>query len=290
MVQYKVHWRVNRGTMGGFYFQGEQGKIDWHRPGCGAVVNGQRRFDLDLRDLGNRWDVLLSRGQRFGPGEITYVLTYFTDYAAVGHLATTTSPEFGELVVFNWAPVQWDEALEHETVLVRWPIRVEKAEMSLEEVSELGLRTDPLVNEHYKLSYLGRRGTAVSAPEEPQAGDRYLVVRAHEEDVAPQEKMQLTYFVPTGVFRRRSCGRKLDGLSLRRRSNHRMRRALAARWPQDGIAPTSVGRLVALLFVGGLIVVGFFIVRLKHGSLIARPISSTNSNGNETTGWYRRLN
>ena len=52
MVQYKVHWKVNRGTMGGFYFQGEQGRIDWHRPGCGAVVNGQRRFDLDLRDPG----------------------------------------------------------------------------------------------------------------------------------------------------------------------------------------------------------------------------------------------
>ena len=115
MVQYKVHWRVDRGTMGGFFFQGEQGSIQWHQPGCGAVVDGERRYDLDLRDLGGRWDVLLARGQRFGPGEITYVLTYFTDYSVAGHLATTTSPEHGELVVFNWAPVQWDQVLDHET-------------------------------------------------------------------------------------------------------------------------------------------------------------------------------
>ena len=182
--------------------------------------------------------MLLARGQRFGPGEITYVLTYFTDYAAVGHLATTTSPEFGDLVVFNWAPVQWDEALEHETVLVRWPIRVEKAEMSLEEVSELGLRTDPLVNEHYKLSYFGRRGTAVSAPEEPQAGDRYLVVRAHEEDLAPQEKMQLTYFVPTGVFPaaelRAQDARPVTAPEIEQPRSTGIRRALA----QDRIVPT----------------------------------------------------
>ena len=200
MVQYKVRWNVQRGTMGGFYFQGEQGSIQWHRPGCGAVVNGQRRYDLDLVDLGNRWDVLLADGQRYGPGEITYVFTYFTDYAAAGHLANTTSPELGELVVFNWAPVQWDEEIEHQTVLVRWPIKVDKPELTLDEVTEVGLRTEQFVNERYKLSYLGLRGTAVSPPVEPPEGDRYLVVRAHKDVVGNREKMQLTYYVPADSF------------------------------------------------------------------------------------------
>ena len=33
MVQYKIRWSVTSGDMGGFYFQGEQGRIDWHKPG-----------------------------------------------------------------------------------------------------------------------------------------------------------------------------------------------------------------------------------------------------------------
>jgi hypothetical protein len=200
MVQYKVRWNVTRGTMGAFYFQGEQAPIDWHGPGCGAVVDGQRRYDLDLKNLGDRWDVVLAGGQRFGPGEITFVLTYFADYAAAGHVAATKSPEFGELIVFNWAPVQWDEALEHATVLVRWPLVVGQADLTLDEASELGLRTEPLVNQRYKLSYLGRRGTAVSPPVEPAAGDRYLVIRAHRDQLSPKEKFPLTYYVPAKHF------------------------------------------------------------------------------------------
>ena len=89
MVQYKVCWNVRGGTMGGFYFQGERGDIAWNRRACGAVVNGEKRYDLDLRDLGNRWDVLLANRQRFGPGEIIYVLTYFSNYQAAGHLIRT---------------------------------------------------------------------------------------------------------------------------------------------------------------------------------------------------------
>ena len=59
MIQYKVHWQVGRGTMGGFYFAGEQGRIDWHKPGCGAVTPDGRKFQLDLQKAGHKWDVLL---------------------------------------------------------------------------------------------------------------------------------------------------------------------------------------------------------------------------------------
>jgi len=104
MVRYHVRWNVRGGDMGGFYFQGEQGRIRWHRLGCGAVTTDGREYKLDLIDLGDRWDVLLASGQRYGPGTITYVLTYFTDYAAAGHLAPTTSPEHGDLVVLPGRP------------------------------------------------------------------------------------------------------------------------------------------------------------------------------------------
>jgi len=249
--------------MGGFYFQGEQGQIDWHEPGCGAVVNGQRRYDLDLRDLGDRWDVLLDGGQRFGPGEITYVFTYFTDYAAIGHLAKTTSQELGELVVFNWAPVQWDEALEHETILVRWPIEVPKSELSLDEVTELGLRTESFVNEDYKLSYLGRRGTAVSPPVEPAEGPRYLVVRAHRDNLDVKEKFQLTYYVPAEFF---------PNTPLRARAGRAQDVPAAA--PEEPVRgrPRVGGQGVMLLAVGGLLIIGFVAVVIKHEDVAARAI------------------
>jgi hypothetical protein len=239
MVQYKVRWNVTRGTMGAFYFQGEQASIDWHRPGCGAVVDGQRRYDLDLKNLGDRWDVVLAGGQRFGPGEITFVLTYFADYAAAGHVAETKSPEFGELVVFNWAPVQWDEALEHATVLVRWPLVVDQPELTLDEASELGLRTEPFVNQRYKLSYLGRRGTAVSPPVEPAAGDRYLVIRAHRDQLSPKEKFSADVLRAGEAFQSGSPPRR-DGTASDRapvdgRRRRRTARTAGVRSPDAGV-------------------------------------------------------
>ncbi len=200
MVQYKVCWNVSSGTMGGFYFQGERARIAWHAPGCGAVVNGQNRYRLDIRDLGDRWDVLLAEGQRFGPGEIVYVMTYFADYGQAGHLEKTHSPEHGDLVVFHWAPVEWDSPLEHETVSVRFPIPVEKEEMTLEEVTPYGLLTEPFVNERYRLSYFGRRGAGVSGPSEPEEGERFLVVRAHADSIRTRDNFRLQYYVPARYF------------------------------------------------------------------------------------------
>ncbi len=113
MVQYKIRWRVDGGTMGGFYFQGERARLRWHEPGCGALLADGSRIDLDIKDLGNRYDILLAGGRRYGPGEITFVLTYFADYGACGYLDRTTSAEHGELVGFNWPPVQRNDCLNY---------------------------------------------------------------------------------------------------------------------------------------------------------------------------------
>ena len=199
MVQYKVCWNVRGGTMGGFYFQGERGDIAWNRRACGAVVNGEKRYDLDLRDLGNRWDVLLANRQRFGPGEIIYVLTYFSNYQAAGHLIRTTAADQQQLVAFDWAPVQWDEPLEHETVLVEFPLIVNKAELTLEETAPLGLRTEPFVNERYKLSYLGLPGSAVGETASPDA-PLHLAIRAHRDRLAARETFPLKLYVPEAIF------------------------------------------------------------------------------------------
>jgi hypothetical protein len=45
----------------------------------GAVVDGNKNYQLAVKNLGNRWDILLADRQRFGPGDITFVLTYFTN-------------------------------------------------------------------------------------------------------------------------------------------------------------------------------------------------------------------
>ncbi len=123
------------------------------------------------------------------------------------------------------------------------------------EASELGLRTEEFVNQRYKLSYLGRRGTAVSPPVEPDDGDRYLVVRAHREGLDTKEKFPLTYYVPAQHFE----------LAARP----------AAFVPSGGVEPAKlpvrpeVGRRWLMLgLIGGLVAAGFAIVVLKHSSLI----------------------
>src|SRR5512142_1745989 len=115
-ITYQVRWRTT-GTMHGFYFQGEAASPQFQ--GGVAQLPGGRKVGLEIKPLEpGRWDIVLENGQAWGPGEATYVFSYQADLAAAGLVDQTTSPDGKPLVVLNWAPVQWDQPLEHETIAI----------------------------------------------------------------------------------------------------------------------------------------------------------------------------
>ncbi|MEE8524135.1 MAG: hypothetical protein V3T72_09410 [Thermoanaerobaculia bacterium] len=153
-VTYQARWHT-AGTMSGFYFQGTAG-VPRFTGGVAELPDGSN-VPLSIDPLGGRWDIVLADGRRWGPGEATYTFTYETDLAAPGMMAPTTSPEGEPLVVLNWAPVEWDEPLEHETVAVRFASvpAGHQGDLGLELAAGLGLRTEPWVNQRYLITYRG---------------------------------------------------------------------------------------------------------------------------------------
>ena len=117
-VTYETRWRTS-GTMHGFTFQGEAATPRFR--GGEAVIPGGKRVPLSITPAeGNRWDVVLAGGQSWGPGEATYTFSYDADLAAAGFVSLTRPPDSPPLTVFNWSPVEWDEPLDHETLVVRF--------------------------------------------------------------------------------------------------------------------------------------------------------------------------
>ena len=77
--------------------------------------------------------------------------------ADAGYLERTTSDDGKPLVVFHWAPVQWDEAMEHYTVSINYPLEYPEESGTREEVEELLLQndfaTETWMNEEYLIDY-----------------------------------------------------------------------------------------------------------------------------------------
>ena len=71
-------------------------------------------FDIDIIDLGGgRYDIINSGDTRLGGEYLTYKIRFAADMAEVGYQARTISYEGKPWVVFPWAPVQCDEAIDH---------------------------------------------------------------------------------------------------------------------------------------------------------------------------------
>ena len=76
--------------------------------------------------------------------------------AQAGYLERTTSVDGIDLVVFNWAPTQWDEPMDHYTVTVNYPLEFRES-ATREEVEQFLLEndfsTEPWMNESYLIDY-----------------------------------------------------------------------------------------------------------------------------------------
>jgi len=134
-VTYQTRWRTS-GTMHGFYFEGETAAPDF-RGGTAELPNGSRIPLAITAVQPGRWDVVLSGGQAWGPGEATYTFSYRADFGAFGLAEATRAGDGSELVVLNWSPVSWDAPLKHQTLMVTFaPVPAPKSgDLSFEEAA-----------------------------------------------------------------------------------------------------------------------------------------------------------
>jgi len=152
-VSYTVRWTGTGGQLHGFYFEGFQETPVFDSAKAYAVDNAGRRYGLDIKRLSStKYDIVLANGEAFSNGEITYFFRYACDLQASGNL-TQTIADGRKLAVFNWSPVQWDDALEHEALVVRYPVELASAKVDDAVLAKLNFRTEKFVNERYMIDY-----------------------------------------------------------------------------------------------------------------------------------------
>ncbi len=75
---------------------------------------------------------------------------------------------------FDWAPVQWDEQLEHRTLRIILPITVSKNEDFWGFAESIDLRTEQYVNSENKIDYFAS---------EEDSGNFYFTIRFHQDNI-----------------------------------------------------------------------------------------------------------
>jgi hypothetical protein len=173
--------------MSGFYFQGEAFKPAWNLDRCYADLENGQRVPLDIKDLGSgRYDIILAGSKRFS-GRAYYNFNYAGDFSKAGLIGRTTSPEHGELVYFDWAPVEWDEDLEYRALRLVLPVAVGAEALSDEEKAAVPMLTEPGVNEENRIDYYGSLGAD---------GRHYLSILFYQENPRAYASQLLELYFP----------------------------------------------------------------------------------------------
>ena len=115
-----------------------------------------------------------------------YVITYGADLAAAGLIGTTESPEFGSLIYFDWAPVTWDEPLDHRTVRITLPIVIPPSRKAEDVLKTIDFRTEKYVNAENLIDYYGQKGND---------GKDYLTIRFHQNNVTTEATQRIQFYV-----------------------------------------------------------------------------------------------
>ena len=158
VVAYTVQWAVLSGELHGFYFQGnDRLQVSRIANDSFAVDADGNRYELSIDKVGaDNWDIVLARGQGVGSGTVTFVFYFETSFSQAGYVEPTTADDGRELVVFNWAPVQWDEAKnqDHYTLKVLTPHVLPAGVDAREHVTEgQVVLTEPWVNDKFLIDY-----------------------------------------------------------------------------------------------------------------------------------------
>ncbi|MBN2383356.1 hypothetical protein JXQ70_10775, partial [bacterium] len=161
---------------------------------------------------------------------VTYFFTFATDFSRAGYLAPTLAREGAELFVFNWSPVQWDEAHEqqHYTLKIITPIGIDEHEEYHQLVAQQGLiLTETWVNEAYLIDY--RRSDTGR-----------LIVVFHRENPGNMYALRTQFYMPASYF-------SAEAVRKAERSGQMARGLSAHESPKRG----RTGLLVGLIVLGG---------------------------------------
>ena len=123
-----------------------------------VITDDNTSHKIDIIHLGgDKYDIINANNQRLGGEYLTYKFRFIADMAKAGYLNRTTSEDGKKLVVFNWAPVQWDEPMEHYTVTINYPLEYKDKSHSREEIEKYliknGFATEKWMNEEYLIDY-----------------------------------------------------------------------------------------------------------------------------------------
>lgn len=160
IVSYTIRYNLVPGkTMLAFTMEGFDRIVPiFDYDNCWVITDDNTSHRIDIVNLGGgKYDIINSNEQRLGGKYLTYKLRFVADMADAGYLAKTTSEDGKELVVFNWAPVQWDEAMDHYTVSINYPLEYPQQTGTREEVEQFLLgndfATEKWMNESYLIDY-----------------------------------------------------------------------------------------------------------------------------------------
>ncbi len=253
VVAYTVQYRVISGTMHGFYFEGnDRLRVRAVSEDSYALNASGKRYKLAISPAGGgKWDIVLAGGAGVSKGTLTYVFYFATDFAEAGYLAETATAEGKDLVVFNWSPVQWDEApnQDHYTLKILTPHPVPKDRDTRQYVAENSLiLTEKWVNEKFLMDY--------------QAGpDGRLLLVFHKNRPKNRFDMRTQFYMPAEWFD--FSGR--SAVTGSKQSARGRRISLAA--PDPRLKATS-GKI--LLYIGMLVLLGVYtlIVKGKQKSMV----------------------
>ena len=186
-IFYSLDWYVSAGDMSGFYFEGFGENPVFNNNRCFADLENNQRVPLEIITINNnKYDIILADGKRFS-GQAIYLLNYGADFSGSGFIGLTKSNELGELFYFDWAPIQWDESLEHRTLRVILPITVTHDEDFWGLAESIDLRTEQYVNSENKIDYFASEG---------DSGANYFTIRFHQDNVSARGTQRIQFYIP----------------------------------------------------------------------------------------------
>jgi len=167
-----------------------------------VITDDNTSYPIDIVNLGNGYyDIINSGNKRLGGEYLTYKFRFVADMAAAGYLKKTTAEDGRRLVVFDWAPTQWEEAMEHYTVTVNYPLAFPKESGTREEVESFLLEhdfaTEKWMNEKYLIDY---RVQVLD-------GTPRVQILLHKENLAAYDKFEIKQYITEDIFNIDESGR-----------------------------------------------------------------------------------
>ncbi|MBN1222766.1 MAG: hypothetical protein JXB23_05925, partial [Candidatus Aminicenantes bacterium] len=195
-IEYVVRYAVVSGEFHGFYFGGLDRLVPhFDLENASAIDSRDNTYGLDIKKVrSDYYDIILEKGQGVLSGHVTYRFRFAADMSLAGYLAPTTAAGDRKLVVFNWAPTEWDQALEHYTVKVIYPIVYTSAREDRSSIEEVllarGFATERWMNQEYKIDYRLRK----------VGEESWIEVLLHKDSAHSRYRFRIQQYVNADVF------------------------------------------------------------------------------------------